>query len=59
MKVTKEQNQIILIELHNEEAQKLDKIIGKIRIDQISADEYKFAVNFKEKLKEAIDNESV
>jgi len=58
MKVTEEQNQIILIELHNEEAQKLDKIIGKIRIDQISADQFEFVINFKEKLKEAI-NESV
>ena len=54
MEVTKEQNQIILIELHNEEAQKLDKIIGKIRIDQISADQFEFVINFKEKLRKVI-----
>ena len=59
MKVKKEQNPIIIIELSVEEARKLNKIVGKVRIDQISADEYKFAVNFKEKLKEALDNESV
>ena len=52
MKVKKEQNPIIIIELSVEEARKLNKIVGKVRIDQISADEYKFAVNFKEKLKE-------
>ena len=55
MKVTKEQKPIINVELSIEEARKLNKIVGKVRIDQISTDEYKFAVNFKEKLKEAID----
>lgn len=59
MKVKKEQNPIIIIKLSVEEARKLNKIVGKVRIDQISADEYKFAVNFKEKLKKALDNESV
>ena len=55
MKVTKKQKPIIIIELSVEEAQKLNKIVGKVRIDQISTDEYEFAVNFTEKLEEAIN----
>jgi len=55
MEVTKEQKPIINVELSIEEARKLNKIVGKVYIDQISTDEYKFAVNFTEKLEEAID----
>jgi len=58
MKVKKEQKPIIIIELSVEEARKLNKIVGKVYIDRISADEYEFAVNFTEKLEETI-NESV